>query len=233
MINKLIWRAGRWRYTARATTTITPPTTWKGLDATAYIPEQAWFDTRFKEGFRLYAVHSTEWGGTAPWWRTVAQLRMALSAGMKVAAYTRDPSTWAAGITACGPYVSKLQFFAIDVESEGADGGPGKLPTRAMVDGIKAMGVRPVLYTGSGMWPAMMGSSTAFGDVPLWDTDTSSPPASAGAWVPNMNSPTPVQYGGWNTPATKRVIVQQAFNVVIDGITVDLNSVDPTFLLDK
>ena len=99
-----------------------------------------------------------------------------------------------------------------------------------MIDGVISMGVRPVIYSGWGMWPGIMGSSnTSLSSVPLWDTDTSLP-RDINTWLANILSPTPVQYGGWNTSTNMRKIVQQAFNITIGGIVVDINSVDASFL---
>jgi hypothetical protein len=41
-----------------------------------------------------------------------------------------------------------------------------------------------------------------------------------------------VAYGGWNVPGHMRVMVQQAFDVTVEGIALDQNSVDPAFLED-
>lgn len=197
----------------------------KVLDTAATITDPNWFRKAYQAGFRLYVMHATYWGSCEPWYRTEAQLGMALAAGLKVAVYTRDPSCYQGGINAAGKYKSKLQFFALDVEN-------GGIPvTRAMVDGVKAQGVRPVIYTGSGMWPAMTGNSTAFSDVPLWDTDARN--INYNSWKANYLSPTPVQYGGWNTTGNMRVGVQQKFEQNLNGVSVDLNSFNATFLVNK
>jgi hypothetical protein len=65
--------------------------------------------------------------------------------------------------------------------------------------------------------------------VPLWDTNVTGL-AKPSAWAPNVGVPTPVPYGGWNTPANPRVMLQQASNVTLDGVLADLNSVDAAFL---
>ena len=105
-----------------------------------------------------------------------------LDAGMKIAVYTRDPRCWAGGIDVAGPYVDQLQFFAVDVETD-----PGIAATREMIDGVVATGVRPVVYSGSFESATVMGASTEFADVPLWDTNaTEVDPA---GWVPNIASP--------------------------------------------
>ena len=197
----------------------------KAFDTTATITDPAWFAGMVRRGFGLYIMHSTWWGTCNPWPNTVPQLKMALDAGLKIAVYTRDPRCWRQGIEATGPYAGRLQFFALDIETD-----PGIPVTKEMVDGVTSMGVRPVVYSGSGMWPGVMGSNTtSFSNVPLWDTDTSAPPA-PDSWTPSLFSPAPVRYGGWNTPSTMRKGLQQAFEVPIDGVHVDLSSFDRSFL---
>jgi hypothetical protein len=149
---------------------------------------------------------------------------MALEAGLKVAAYTRDPQCWREGILAAGPYIKDLQFFALDIETD-----PGVSVTRAMTDGIKDMGVRPVIYSGSQMWDDVQhGSTENFSDIPLWDTNTTSFDYSS--WQADYLSPTPVKYGGWNTSSTMRIGVQQQFEYNLNGVRVDLNSFNSQFL---
>jgi len=195
----------------------------KALDSAAMISNPRWFQDRFAEGFRLYILQSTSWGSCAAWPNAEPQLKMALDAGMKIAVYTRDPRCWAGGIGAAGPYVDQLQFFAVDVETD-----PGIPVTREMIDGVAAMGVRPVIYSGSGEWPAVMGASTAFAEVPLWDTNAAE--VDPAGWAPNIDSPPAEPYGGWNTGGSPRVIIQQAFEVDLDGVRIDLNSVRADFL---
>ncbi|CAN7464407.1 hypothetical protein LJR078_003192 [Arthrobacter sp. LjRoot78] len=206
---------------------VSPPATSpsvKVVDTTAAISDPAWFKKAYDAGIRLYVMHSTAWGTCDPWYRTQAQLKMALDAGLKIAVYTRDASCWRGGISAAGPYAAQLQFFALDVE-------PASPPvTREMVDGVRSMGVRPVIYSGSGMWPDLMGSSTAFADVPLWDTNTASN-LNYSTWTADYLAPTPVQYGGWNTSSTMRIGIQQKFEQSLNGIPVDLNSFNASFLM--
>jgi hypothetical protein len=208
---------------------VTPNPSVKVLDSANTINDPAWFTKAYAAGFRLYVMHSTAWGTCTPWYNTMHQLQMALDAGLKIAVYTRDPNCWQGGIDAAFDPISgvdlrpKLQFFALDVET----GGP--VVTRAMVDGVKAKGVRPVIYTGSGMWPQMTNNSTAFADVPLWDTNARRS-VNYNRWIADYLSPTPVAYGGWNTPTTMRVGVQQKFNQSLNGVVIDLNSFDAAFL---
>ncbi|WLQ07067.1 hypothetical protein [Arthrobacter oryzae] len=205
--------------------TVRPPATSssvKVVDTTAAITDPAWFKKAYDAGIRLYVMHSTAWGTCDPWYRTQDQLKMALDAGLKIAVYTRDASCWQGGINAAGPYAAQLQFFALDVE-------PGSPPvTRAMVDGVRSMGVRPVIYSGSGMWPDLMDNSTAFSDVPLWDTNTSN--LNYSTWSADYLAPAPVQYGGWNTSGTMRIGIQQKFEHSLNGVPVDLNSFNAAFL---
>lgn len=194
----------------------------KAIDSAGTIEDPAWFQAAYDAGFRLYVMHSTAWGTCDPWYRTELQLKMALDAGMMIAVYTRDPRCWEGGIIAAGPYQRQLQFFALDVEPGGAQ------VTREMVDGVKRMGVRPVIYSGAGMWPEEMQYSMAFDDVPLWDAAAG--PVDYDSWEADFAAPKPERYGGWNTPLTMRIGVQQAHEYELNGIYVDLNSFDATFL---
>lgn len=196
----------------------------RAIDTTSIINDQAWFERAYDEGFRLYILHTTNWGTCEEWYRTVPQIRMAIDAGLKVAAYTRDPRCWRQGILATQPYVDQLQFFALDIETV-----PGVPATRDMVEGIKNLGVRPVIYTGSGMWDDVQKNHDRnFSDVALWDTNVSTFDYSS--WTADYLQPTPITYGGWNTSSTMRVGVQQQFEYTLNGIQVDLNSFESSFL---
>ena len=141
-----------------------------------------------------------------------------------IAAYTRNPNWWSNGIKACAPYVDKLQFFCLDIETD-----PGVRVTAAMVQGVTALGVRPVIYSGYGMWPEVMGGNvTSFSAVPLWDTNVIGPVSLS--FAPDIGSPPPVQYGGWNTAANPRVGIQQGFDVSLNGVVVDVSSFSLAFL---
>jgi hypothetical protein len=65
--------------------------------------------------------------------------------------------------------------------------------------------------------------------VPLWDTNVTGA-VSPDNWRPSLMVPAPVPYGGWNVLGNPRVMVQQAFNVTLNGVVVDLNSVAAGFL---
>ena len=196
----------------------------KAIDSANEINDQSWFDAAYRDGVRLYVAHAVKWGTCEPWEKAEPQLAMALKAGIKIALYTRDPNCWQNGIRAAGALRDHLQFFALDIESD-----PGVPATAAMVAGVRAMGVRPVIYSGSGMWPMFMREhAAAFSGVPLWDCDAR--PEAHREWAGDILSPAPVAYGGWNTHGNMRVGVQQAFEYSMRGIAVDLNSFDETFL---
>jgi hypothetical protein len=201
-------------------------TSLKAIDSANSVTDPTWFTKAYAAGFRLYVMHTTNWGTCDISPQAQPQLKMALDAGLKIAAYTRDPNCWKNGILAAGPYQAKLQFFGLDAEKI-----PGIVITRDMVNGVKSLGVRPVIYTGSHMWPALQTTTASdFTDVPLWDTDTTS--FDYGTWTANYLAPTPVAYGGWNTKANMRVGVQQEFEYLLNGVNVDLNSFDASFLSD-
>lgn len=195
----------------------------KAFDTTAIITEQTWFDDAYTNGYRLYVLHSTKWGTCTPWEHTERQLGMALKAGIAVAAYTRDPRCWKSGIEATGSYRDKLSFFALDIETD-----PGIPATREMVNGIRSMGVAPVIYTGSAMWSSVQQNNENFSDIPLWDTDVRDD--NFADWKVDLYHPRPVQYGGWNEKDTMRIGVQQYFEYELNGVRVDLNSFNSSIL---
>ena len=218
-----------------STPTPTPPqptptgTSVKAFDMTDSA-DAAWFKQAYADGFRLYAYPPLSWGTQNA--RSDAQqlFRYALDAGLKVGIYTRNPNWWRAGILACGSYVNKLQFFAIDVETD-----PGVPATQAMVDGIRNMGVRPIIYSGYGMWPGIMGqNNSAFSSLALWDTNaggaTSMNPKT---YTPDFKKPTPVPYGGWNTSGNMRVGIQQTFETVYNNKRIDIDSWSADDLVNK
>ena len=196
----------------------------KAFDSGNLISDPAWFNQAYTAGFRLYILNTTHWGTCTPWSPVQPQIKNALAAGLKVAAYTRDPRCWRDGILGTGPYQSQLQFFALDIEED-----PGIPVTRAMVDGVKGMGVRPVIYSGARMWPQLQGATAnSFSDLPLWETDESKFPYED--WQVNVLWPTPKQFGGWNTASNMRIGIQQQFEYTLNDINVDLNSFNADFL---
>ncbi len=202
------------------------PKSIKAFDSANIITDPVWFKKAYDSGLRLYIANVTDWGTCNQSAQAKTQIKAALDAGLKVAAYTRDPGCWENGIKAAGEYKTKLQFFALDVELS------GKPATREMVNGIKAQGIRPIAYTSKTSWTGVQGNTVnSFTDIPLWDVSTSN--ISFANWTPNYMSPAPVAYGGWNVKGNMRVGVQQQFDYLLNGISINLNSFDQTYIIDS
>jgi hypothetical protein len=74
----------------------------------------------------------------------------------------------------------------------------------------------------------MGGDVTSFSYLPLWHAD--SDPDWAIDTPPSLTIPTPVEFGGWNTPMNPRVGVQQGKELVFEGKSVDVNSFSRAFV---
>jgi hypothetical protein len=170
-----------------------------------------WYQDAYTAGYRLMVLSSNTWGRNAPWPQAPTMLGWALDAGLKIAAYTRNPNWWRTGIEACAPHIGALQFFCLDIEID-----PGVPVNRAMVDGVQSMGVRPLIYSGAAMWPKIMGNDTSFADLPLWDAD--------------HDRSGPVPYGGWNTPNNMRVGVQYTEEANFNGVNINISDFSADFL---
>jgi hypothetical protein len=190
----------------------------------------SWFADVYQAGYRLYIASTTNvdrTGQDTPWAQAAAQLKLALDAGLMVAAYSRNPTLWASAIHACSPYQDKLQFFCLDIETD-----PGVPVTQAMVQGVTNLGVRPLIYTGSNIWGQVMGGNvTTFSNLPLWDINATE--NMRANFTPDVNSPPPVEYAGWNTPTNPRVGVQQGVDTNLSGVTVDVSSFNSAFLVPR
>jgi hypothetical protein len=209
---------------ANTTASVPPDPSIKAFDSDNTVSDPTWFSQTYAAGFRLYILSPVEWGTCTPWNLAQPQIQAALAAGLKVAAYTRNPDCWQNGILATGPYQSQLQFFALDIETN-----PGIPATTVMVNGIKSMGVRPIIYSGSSMWAKIEGSlAGSFSNLPLWDSNSSGFPYAS--WQANYEEPKPIEYGGWNTASNMRVGVQQQIEYDLNGVKVDLDSFNATFL---
>lgn len=182
------------------------------------VPNQGWFNRRHAEGYEwFWTTGHTYWGGEARVWEDGRlALNSALDAGLKVAAYGRPVGRWREALANFGSVGRHLEFYALDVEFE-PDGRAHRV-TREMVDGVRAMGVRPVIYTARHMWHEIMAGSDEFGDVPLLDHA-----GTVSGWPSELASP---NFGGWS----KRIGQQLRLNVLKDGITIDENVIDRSFL---
>jgi len=209
-----------------ASLAVTGSTVIKAFDSDQVPSGADYFVRRYAEGFRLYVTAGTMWGVSTPDPSVEQKLGWALDAGLKIGLYARNPNYYASAISAAGKWRDRLQFFALDVETD-----PGIPVTRAMVDGVKALGVRPIIYSGWGMWPSIQGATANdFSDLLLWDTDTRAELDLT--YKADINSPTPVAYGGWNVPGNMRFGIQQKFEQPLDGMNVDLNSFDSQYFIE-
>lgn len=193
------------------------------------VQSQAWFDAARQDGYEgfITTLH-TFWDGQPRHWDSShIALERALAAGMWIGAYGRPVSYWR---DALGPLPaeirSQLKFFALDIEVE--PGGVQFPMRREYADGVwSEFGVRPVIYSGWGMWGDVMQGSTAFSDLPLWDF--------AGdlfTWPTSLTDPALVAYGGWNVGDNIRVgrQVQMQSPAVQGGIVVDRDIFSRAFI---
>ena len=204
-------------FSIASTQTVNPV---KAVDTSAVIRDSNWFTLAYAQGVRLYILPTSVTANCAPWSRAQEQIKLALQAGINYAAYTTAPGCWKQGIESVGAYRNQMQFFAVDAETP---------VTRSTIDGIKATGVRPVLRTGAATWSKSMGASVAFSDVLLWESGTTAPVPLAN-WTANLDRPAPTEFGGWNSSENPRVAVQQATNVMLNDVVVNLDVVDSSYL---
>jgi hypothetical protein len=216
----------------------------KGFDTDA-TADQTWFNEMAGDGFKVYLFDSVSWDAECAnsscstpsttctiWGNAQQQIQYALNAGMYVGVYNRNPECWHNGLTGLGSYLSHVKFYVLDIESQ-----PGIAPTTTMVNGVKALGVTPIIYSGAGMWPGITGNSTAFSNLPLQDTNVTGSVTYAN-WQPSLLTPTPQSYGGWNVSSgasptgysNLRVAMQQTFNTSLFGQSVDLDSFNSVWL---
>ena len=163
--------------------------------------EQAWFDHLVTLGYEGFITTSHTYWGQRPRRNTNANesFRRALAAGLWIGCYSRPVHLWEEGVLALDSDIrAQLKFFVLDVEPE--PGGPFPV-LREYVDGVASYGLRPVIYTGRGMWHDVMGSGAGgFSDVPLHDFA-----GDIQGWPESIDEAPIFQYGGWNTPTTMRV----------------------------
>lgn len=89
------------------------------------------------------------------------QLNGAIAAGLHVAAYCWPPRDWQQAIGWINGSRQHIAFFALDIEA-------GAGVTREMVDGVRAAGYRPVIYTNPNDWNGIMHGTIGFSDEALW-----------------------------------------------------------------
>ena len=184
----------------------------RGFSSDQRIPDLEWFQQAYASGYRVYVMDCQSREGYPKTFtafeNTESQLTLARTAGLRIALTTKDPRWWSEAITAAGSEAAHLQFFALN-----ATLNVNRRITAAMVDGITALGVRPMIFTGWGMYPQIMGKThTQFFSTFLWDTQ----------------SITFRPYNGW----TSRVANQGQMDYNLNGVLVDLSDFDSTKFLD-
>lgn len=182
---------------------------------------QEWFHRLKELGYEGFITAShTPWSGPNP--DCNLAFRRALNAGLWIGAYGRPVSRVTEALDTIAPEVrAQLKFFELDVEPEEDGVHPVK---RWYVDGVKARGLRPMIYSGRGMWGDVMGDSTAFSDVPLWEFA-----ADIEGWPKSITEAPINRFGGWNVPGNYRKgwqIRMLGELTVIDGYPVDENVFD-------
>lgn len=182
------------------------------------VQPQSWFDSAHAAGYDgfITTLH-TYWGGKpSVWLPSHDALRRALAAGMWIGAYGRPVTHWREALNHLPTDLrAALKFYALDVEPE----PNGNLPVRReYVDGVASMGVRPVIYSGWGMWGDVMGKTALFADVPLWDFS-----GDRTDWPLSLTEANLVEYGGWNTTSNLRSgwQVQMQTEATLNGINID------------
>ena len=65
-------------------------------------------------------------------------------------------------------------------------------------------------------------TASRFSAVPLWEAAHLD--FSYDSWRANYLQPTPIPFGGWNTPSNMRIGVQQQIEFPLNGVNVDLDS---------
>jgi hypothetical protein len=193
------------------------------------VQPQSWFDAARSEGYDGFVTTlHTYWDSTPqPWLGSHLALERALTAGMWVAAYGRPVSRWQEALTHL-PYDlrTRLKFFALDIEME--PGGVQPVMRQEYADGVASMGVRPIIYTGWGMWGEVMGpGNTQFSHLPLWDFS-----GDRLDWPATIVEEQIVKFGGWNSDTTTRVgwQVQMQTAAMLNGVNIDRDVFSRSFI---
>lgn len=195
----------------------------------AHVPrEQEWFDNLVTLGYEGFiACSHTFWNGvpaTNPHINTT--LQRAVDAGLWVGLYGRPVTHWKEALEVVDPvFRDQLKFFIVDVEDEPGGVYPVK---REYIDGVRAMGVRPLMYSGKWLWQNVMGTDRSFSDVPLFEFA-----GDRTGWPESMDEPPIDQFGGWNeSPETLRVAqqVRMLAGYYIDGTLIDDDAFDSDWL---
>jgi hypothetical protein len=208
----------------------------QGIDALigAPVPASAWTVLR-DNCYRFFVA--VGWGGRTRNSLAAQQLQDARAAGLLTAGYCflnfDRPQNGACqvqeALAAFGPEAAFLGFLAIDVEDAFLPAGlqPPQDPVaqRAAVQRIaeavaevRAVGLKPAIYTTGRYWNPITGDSTAFKDIPLWRTQDDGIPDPAIPGAP---------FGGWGTRAAKQYRIDTSI-ASFPASDVDLDVAEPS-----
>ena len=161
----------------------------------------------------------------------VTQIQDAMNAGLDYAVYTRNPNCLTAAIKGLGASLKKhLSFAVLDIEV-----GPSVAPSAALINGVKALGVTPVIYSDQGSWVKITGNTTAYhtyalndGEVPNWQVGFPAPYPSGFPTLVNMPHP----YGGWSgyVDIEQQQCCAEIANISNASDAVDLDAVNKAWL---
>lgn len=189
----------------------------KALDLSFSAPDvtSAWCAARLADGYELLIC--CLWTGIEQIQGSAAALRNWREAGGKTAGYVAvhdgrpaSEHVAAAQLAALSEW-AHLSFVAVDVEVDTTS----VETVLAACDLIAKSGQRPIIYTGKWFWDGHMSDPQNCTQYPLWDAHYGIPPS--------LDAP---GYGGW----LARVGHQHTDDVVLDGITCDLNLFDTSFV---
>jgi hypothetical protein len=187
---------------------------------------EAWFAQAHRDGFEMAILQDDTVLTSATVASTETIVKAAEAAGLQVAAFTCDPSDYAAGIAAFGGL--PMAFFAFDIEPGNGPGGSNCngsgsaiVPvTTAEVAAVKADRIKPVIYSYPYGWQGGHG----FTSDPLWASQDNSS-ITLKNWKPSLTPFSPT-FGGW-TQAD--VMAIQDVYLEYDGVWVDLDSVSASY----
>ncbi len=196
----------------------------------AGVQGQRWFDAAKRAGYDgLITTLHTYWGGNpVAWGSAPLVLERALAAGLWIGAYGRPAAYWREALAPLPTELrERLKFYALDIEVEP---GNTQFPMqRAYADGVAdEFGVRPVVYTGWGMWGDVMGyGSGGFADLPLWDFS-----GDRADWPAALSDDALVPFAGWNTADNLRTgwQVQMQTPATLNGVTIDRDLFSRAFI---
>jgi len=177
----------------------------RGIDISAYsaIDREVlrWWKAQHGIEFVVIQAHGGTPCGVGLNPKALAQARDAAAEGLKVAAYVWPPNavmdnTVVTYLWAIQDVADGLAFVALDVES-------GAPVSREHIDRLRALELRPVIYSSPGEWSKVMRNTDAFKDVAYWEANYIRRFRDVlgrwnGQWPTEADRPwTPATRGGW------------------------------------